>query len=1463
MEKTKFNIFKRLMALILVLLSLSSALPLVANAGDAVFLETLINTDKYTYVANLTRDTKNKNKKYAYKYLNMAYLLGEGCTGNKDLNSSTLQENPNYCFRLDPAANGESVPGYASTSNFKNEESSSGLKTGKPLDMFLLLEGYVKDDNASVFIKDDDQIGDRKSAKNKLINKGKAKKTTSPLSYPGYYTETVTTEQIEYAQSKLTQLVGSLNGILTEVNDGVKFTSVADMVNKSILIRPDNSKNTVYIEPNTTNGYGGYFIVYADLKSAPADFYETSTGQANRILNKASDVSVSSWKGKKSYEFLRDLGLPRANTDKELYAYVFPVSDDGTKFLISEASMFVYAIPKGFTDISVGSAKINKIFTDQGDAYDYTTQQTDTPWITIHMLSFYANNVYKHENISVSTYTNPESNIFTNIIVGLFNWILDGIRNVLGLASIEELVFNLGARGSAAFNFGLMSENWWNVVLQYQLVFQAIAWVMLVCGFIKMLIDLNLSTINPQKRLSVYETIQKFIVVGIGLVILIPCTQFLLECNNTLVELFASQIETSRLNMPNVSNAIVQILVGIIWITILLYVNFLYIMRSITVALLIASGPFFIATMAFSQNGKSSLFVSWAKELLANIFVQSVHAFVLSFLVQLLAAGTFLETFAIAISIIPITEMFRGLIFAGAGGSTSQMANTAAGAMKKMGTAAVKAGVNVAGGIAGAATGMGGDGGGGGGSGGGGGGGKGGNQLNSVVNAAKQAKMDKIANGSSIGSKLKDKMEQKGMKGAGAAGKALDIAGMAGLSLAGAASHMGELADIVDNMGELALKGDTAAAGKAVETAGNMTKSIAENGIKNGKAAHQAGQNAKNRQKTNAKNTTSTAQMGGAAQNKTSGQNTNGGTMQTGNGVTQSVQVSGVSTTDFSNGQNISTAQQAKALQDFRAAEKAGNGTAVAATVNGRDGTQYNFKDSKGNQQSFFMDKETHSALIGSTSMKAQGEESSATDKKIDEKLQRRATSGGSTDYTAEGVGKAASYKTRELDASGSSIANRKAALATAEASRKAGHGSVQSVKMKDSSGKMVDGQRFTYRDEKTGREKSFVMTNDAIKEAQADTTTAAADKFNRSSEAGNVMAESMETSTFSAANDSQEQRAHAAMASKHGTNLGQYYGKDGEVAGNIYDYQGQQIAVPQETVNKADSIIEEYTNSQMAKGGVEYQQRQDDYAANFSERHGGTAANPNVDLSNASKTGDYVDAAMAVTLGKKVEGSENTYSLGNNVQVKVPASMTKSAAAQILQQNGIVATKNGTAKDASGNTYSTVSYTQKNPSTTNPMYVASRTAANGGLVTQMNTRIGKEGGPQSFTSDGNGGGTMSFASKESAMTYLQQNGASAMADHIGGMTEKSTSTVGAQTFKENDDGTFSIGFNGRALKDQGMAMEMHSDGHSMMVSSNDNQPKDPFKLDTEHQVPISSSDPNTNTNTERTTAEDYVDSTP
>ena len=794
--------------------------PFSAFAGDSVFLETLINTDKNTYVANFSSDTKNKNKKYAFKYMNMGFFLGEGCNDKTHSNQMT---NPNYCFVLN-----------ADDGRYNNIYNSDG-----GINIFLSLEGFADKNADKELIDKNNNIDDAWSNKNyhkEILKIGwfRGWQNGNPLSYPGYNSGTVTNEQSEYAQETLSVLVSSLNGLLQVVNDGKKYTSTPELVNKSIAIRPDNDNNVVYLKQvKAASGdvqYRGFVIVYADLQGSASK--EKSLGEVNRILSKKSDTSINATSS--SSAILDSLGLPRANPDGWLYAYVFPIKEASSQSSVTiqpqAASLFTYAIPKGFMDIQDGSNTTfySAEFLDGGQYYDYIDDDKDVPWITIHMISMYANTVYKQKNLSINTYVEPDAGVIPTILNGMFKGLMWALRGILGLTEIETLVFNLGSRGSSLHNYGLMSENWWNVVLQYQLIFQAIAWVILVCGFIKTLIELNLSTVNPQKRMNLFDTIQKFIVVGIGLVILIPCVQFMLECNNVIVDLFASQIDTSVLDMPLVSHWLVQIFVGFAWIMILLYINFLYIMRSVTVAILIASGPFFIATISWG-HGKSALFSSWARELVANIFVQSVHAFILSFLCQLLVTGGgFLETFAIAISIIPLTEMFRGLIFAGAGGSTSQMANAAASATTKLGTSAVKGvvgGINAGIGLARGGKEEGGEGGKEGG-----GNGKDGGTSTSNISKQAQSTLGKIASGKSLGAKIKERSAAKRGKGeegkAGASGAAkffgtaVDALGAAGALAGMAATALPDMMDGMQGMSDLMLKGDASSLGKHMEKAG-------------------------------------------------------------------------------------------------------------------------------------------------------------------------------------------------------------------------------------------------------------------------------------------------------------------------------------------------------------------------------------------------------------------------------------------------------------------------------------------------------------------------------------------------------------------------------------------------------------------------------------------------------------------
>ena len=89
----------------------------------------------------------------------------------------------------------------------------------------------------------------------------------------------------------------------------------------------------------------------------------------------------------------------------------------------------------------------------------------------------------------------------------------------------------------------------------------------------------------------------------------------------------------------------------------------------------------------------------------------------------------------------------------------------------------------------------------------------------------------------------------------------------------------------------------------------------------------------------------------------------------------------------------------------------------------------------------------------------------------------------------------------------------------------------------------------------------------------------------------------------------------------------------------------------------------------------------------------------------------------------------------------------------------------------------------------------------------------------------------MKFADQRSAVTYFQAQGNTSMANEIANMGANTSHSRGAQTFSNTSEG-FSLSFNGAKLKQQGMQMEVASNGSDMYVSSFDGQVKDPFALD-------------------------------
>lgn len=352
--------------------------------------------------------------------------------------------------------------------------------------------------------------------------------------------------------------------------------------------------------------------------------------------------------------------VPAYNDEYELLCYVVQNTSDTEKDSFASSGM-PWAIPKGYNGITVGSTDVPAAIANSENPQDITM-------VTCFMIAQYGNQLYREEGAHTQANTsNEDVNFLLKMIYGIFDGLLSGLESLLGLYNMDELIFNEGTRGGIGFEDGLMHSTWWSIVLKYFTIFQVIAWMAIAIAIVKSLVQVNLGTIssNSTQRAQLMDTLVKLVTVGLLLTLCIPIIRLFVQVNNAVVDIFASSYSGDMAKMPYSPNILVGLVMMFFSFMMSFYTNFIYIMRSITLAILIAMGPFFIVTMAFS---KKNLFESWLKEVVANIFLQSFHAFAFSFLFEaVVAGGGTVERIAVIFAIYPLTDFFRSMVFGSAG----------------------------------------------------------------------------------------------------------------------------------------------------------------------------------------------------------------------------------------------------------------------------------------------------------------------------------------------------------------------------------------------------------------------------------------------------------------------------------------------------------------------------------------------------------------------------------------------------------------------------------------------------------------------------------------------------------------------------------------------------------------------------------------------------------------------------
>ena len=327
--------------------------------------------------------------------------------------------------------------------------------------------------------------------------------------------------------------------------------------------------------------------------------------------------------------------------------------------------------------------------TTNGNNYkDYIKklEKSNEPYhISWRLLVFQGNYNYANGTSYSSIQDITAPNDFEATLTSFLDSALRSIRNFLGLYSMEELMTNTGSR-DASYNLGLFPSNWSDPAILLHIICQMIAWALIGFSIIKMLWQKQLATMNIGEKIALQEHIKNLILCGFLLGSFTLIFNFLARLNYRLVALFTAS--TTNLNLSSAAGASSSLGGFVVTLAVFLitaYFNFYYVIRAAQLAILYGISP--LCIFSLSLGGKNAgIFTTFSKELVGNIFMQTVHAICISFFSNVFITGSSraFEQIVIMYSFIPIGNFIRKKVFGledGIAGQTAQQLGGLAGSI--------------------------------------------------------------------------------------------------------------------------------------------------------------------------------------------------------------------------------------------------------------------------------------------------------------------------------------------------------------------------------------------------------------------------------------------------------------------------------------------------------------------------------------------------------------------------------------------------------------------------------------------------------------------------------------------------------------------------------------------------------------------------------------------------------------
>ena len=252
--------------------------------------------------------------------------------------------------------------------------------------------------------------------------------------------------------------------------------------------------------------------------------------------------------------------------------------------------------------------------------------------------------------------------IFEDIIQFIFKSLIEPF---LGLSQLKDLVFGRAKDGELVWGSFYPSDltDALNPLFYSMTV---LAGFVIVAMIVISGIRVSGAPLNPSRRNEMLEFFKDLLIVGIVLVNLPTIYDLLFSINQGVVGMFSGAYESNLDSLQEERSEVESGVIGYIFIQLILlglslWANFYYLMRKVTLLILMGMGPLMMAFWMHPQF--KSLTGAWFRELIGSIFVQAIHAFVFWTVAVISAASNgFVETVIVYLIFIPISESVRRLL---------------------------------------------------------------------------------------------------------------------------------------------------------------------------------------------------------------------------------------------------------------------------------------------------------------------------------------------------------------------------------------------------------------------------------------------------------------------------------------------------------------------------------------------------------------------------------------------------------------------------------------------------------------------------------------------------------------------------------------------------------------------------------------------------------------------------------